>query len=216
MASTLSFHLTKFPTSSSLPVQSPHRKPHFVFLPRYAGLVRRLGVSSTDCAARSRRRNAAGLLLVGRDDAELQVQQGEEELPPSPQDLANIEEIKRVLQLLKKNRDMDFYEVKLTISIEDPREVERRKLFGIEDPDAPTREDLAEALELVKEGKIPENRAALQMLADEMTNWPNLEVEAFTKKKPTKSLYARITDTGVDLREAAKRLKFDWDSEDQD
>ncbi|CAN1225811.1 Ycf3-interacting protein 1, chloroplastic [Linum grandiflorum] len=181
MASTLSFHLIKFPTSTSLPpVQSPYRKPHFVLLPRYAGLVRGLRVSSTDCAARSRRRNAAGLLLVGRDDAELQVQQGEEELPPSPQDLANIEEIKRVLQLLKKNRDMDFYEVKLTISIEDPREVERRKLFGIEDPDAPTREDLAEALELVKEGKIPGNRAALQMLADEMTNWPNLEITLLT------------------------------------
>lgn len=33
--------------------------------------------------------------------------------------------------------------------IEDPREVERRRLLGIEDPDAPTRDDLAEALEQV-------------------------------------------------------------------
>lgn len=30
--------------------------------------------------------------------------------------------------------------------IEDPREVERRRLLGIEDPDAPTRDDLVEAL----------------------------------------------------------------------
>lgn len=33
--------------------------------------------------------------------------------------------------------------------IEDPREVERRRLLGIEDPDTPTREDLADALEQV-------------------------------------------------------------------
>lgn len=33
--------------------------------------------------------------------------------------------------------------------IEDPREVERRRLLGIEDADAPTREDLAEVLEQV-------------------------------------------------------------------
>lgn len=33
--------------------------------------------------------------------------------------------------------------------IEDPREVERRRLLGIEDPDAPTRDDLAAALEEV-------------------------------------------------------------------
>jgi len=33
--------------------------------------------------------------------------------------------------------------------IEDPREVERRRLLGIDDSDAPTREDLVEALEEV-------------------------------------------------------------------
>lgn len=39
--------------------------------------------------------------------------------------------------------------MKLTISIEDAREVERRRLLGIDDSDAPTREDLAAALEEV-------------------------------------------------------------------
>lgn len=34
--------------------------------------------------------------------------------------------------------------------IEDPREVERRRLLGIEDLDSPTRDDLAEALEQVR------------------------------------------------------------------
>ena len=37
----------------------------------------------------------------------------------------------------------------MTIMIEDPREVERRRLLGIDDDDAPTRDDLAEALEQV-------------------------------------------------------------------
>lgn len=40
--------------------------------------------------------------------------------------------------------------VKLTIAIEDIREVERKRLLGIEDPDAPTREELAAVLEEVR------------------------------------------------------------------
>nr|GEU80706.1 ycf3-interacting protein 1, chloroplastic [Tanacetum cinerariifolium] len=95
--------------------------------------------------------------------------------------------------------------------IEDPREVERKRLLGIDDADTPTREDLAAVLEEVNEGKIPRDRIALQMLADEMVQWPNLEVEA-TKKGPRKSLYAKATDTGVDPEVAAKRLNIDWDT----
>nr|GMD99003.1 ycf3-interacting protein 1, chloroplastic [Ipomoea batatas] len=53
------------------------------------------------------------------------------------------------MELLKKNRDMVFGEVKLTIMIEDPRDVERKRLLGIDDENAPTREDLAAALEEV-------------------------------------------------------------------
>ncbi|PKI71221.1 hypothetical protein CRG98_008396 [Punica granatum] len=106
---------------------------------------------------------------------------------------------------------MLFSEVRLTILIEDPREVERRRLLGIEDPDAPTREDLVAALDQVNEGKVPDNRLALRVLAEEMSQWPNLEVEA-PKKKPSKSLYAKATDTGVDPKVAAKRLNIDWDS----
>ncbi|KAJ9557368.1 hypothetical protein OSB04_011982 [Centaurea solstitialis] len=130
---------------------------------------------------------------------------------PDPQDLEYVSQIKRVLELLKKNRDMLFSEVKLTVMIEDPREVERRRLLGIDDIDAPTRDDLANVLEEVNEGKIPRDRAALQMLAEEMVQWPNLEVEAM-KKGPRKSLYAKATDTGVDPVVAAKRLNIDWDS----
>ncbi|KAE9590017.1 hypothetical protein Lal_00037776 [Lupinus albus] len=130
---------------------------------------------------------------------------------PTPQDLEYVAQIKRVLELLKKNRDMLFGEVKLTIMIEDPREIERRSLLGIEDPDAPTRDDLVAALEEVNEGKIPKDKVALQMLAEELAAWPNVEAEA-PKKKPTKSLYAKATDTGIDPKVIAKKLKVDWDT----
>lgn len=138
-----------------------------------------------------------------------QQQQSED---PDPQDLEYVSQIKTVLERLRKNRDMLFNEVKLTVSIEDPRDVERRRLLGIDDENAPTRDDLAEALVQVNEGKIPENRLALQMLAEEMIQWPNLEVEPSKKKQPGKSLYAKFTDTGINPQEAAKRLNIDWDS----
>lgn len=35
---------------------------------------------------------------------------------------------------------------------------------------------------------------------------------AAPKSKPRKSLYAKSTDTGIDPREAARRLNIDWDS----
>ncbi|KAJ0262681.1 Ycf3-interacting protein 1 [Hirschfeldia incana] len=135
----------------------------------------------------------------------------DEEGEVDPEDLKYVNEIKRVLELLRRNRDMMFNEVKLTIMIEDPRELEKRRLLGIEEEDAPSREDLAEALELVNDGKIPKDRLTLQMLYEEMIRWPNLEVEV-SKKQRTKSLYAKSTDTGIDPKEAAKRLNLEWDS----
>lgn len=148
---------------------------------------------------------------IGEDDDGHDTSLSATAQPEEDEDLQCVRQIQRVLQLLRKNRDMLFSEVKLTVMIEDPREVERRRLLGIEDPDAPTRDDLVEALEQVNEGKIPTNRVALRMLAEEMTNWPNIEVEAL-KKQRSKSLYARATDTGIDPKEVAKRLNIDWDS----
>ncbi|KAG4938747.1 hypothetical protein AAZX31_16G087000 [Glycine max] len=157
---------------------------------------------------------------VGKEDTDLRVsslqeqQLGEDDDgddEPTPQDIEYVAQIKRVLELLRKNRDMLFGEVKLTIMIEDPREVERRRLLGIEDLDGPTREDLVDALDEINEGKIPKDRASLQMLAEELASWPNLE-DAVPKKKPSKSLYAKATDTGIDPELAAKKLNIDWDS----
>ncbi|XP_077242777.1 death domain associated protein [Tasmannia lanceolata] len=155
---------------------------------------------------RHRRRRIA----VGKEETQLRVS-SEEQDDPNPDDLELVAQIQRVLELLRKNRDMIFSEVKLTIEIEDPRDAERKRLLGIDDSNDVTREDLGAALEDVNEGRIPKNRVALRMLAEEMINWPNLEVEA-PKSKPSKSLYAKATDTGIDPSVAAKRLNIDWDS----
>ncbi|KAF0921520.1 hypothetical protein E2562_009261 [Oryza meyeriana var. granulata] len=150
---------------------------------------------------------------VSSDGAADDVAASAEQAEASPEDLENIRQVKRVLELLQKNRDMTFGEVKLTIMIEDPRDIERKRLLGIEDPDEITRDDLADALVEIDEGQIPENRVALQLLAKEMTEWPDLEMEAPKKKsKPGKSVYAKATDTGIDPETAAKRLNIDWDS----
>ncbi|XP_073058421.1 ycf3-interacting protein 1, chloroplastic-like [Primulina eburnea] len=165
--------------------------------------------------SRRRNRSISGLVFVNKEDTlstpVTAEEQTEEDGDPDPQDLEYVSKIKSILELLKKNRDMLFNEVKLTIMIEDPRDVERRRLLGIDDENAPTRDDLADALVQVNEGKIPKNSLALQMLAEEMIQWPDLEVEA-PKKKPSKSLYAKVTDTGVNVKEASKRLNIDWDS----
>ncbi|KZV46350.1 hypothetical protein F511_07902 [Dorcoceras hygrometricum] len=158
-----------------------------------------------------RNRSISGLVFINKEDTFSTSVPATEDGDPDPQDLEYVSQIKSVLELLRKNRDMLFNEVKLTVLIEDPRDVERRRLLGIDDENAPTRDDLADALVQVNEGKIPKDRVALQMLAEEMIQWPNLEVEA-TKKKPSKSLYAKVTDTGVNLKEASKRLNIDWDS----
>lgn len=39
-----------------------------------------------------------------------------------------------------------------------------------------------------------------------------IQVEATKQNKPGRSLYAKATDTGINPKEAAKRLKIDWDS----
>lgn len=145
--------------------------------------------------------------FVGSEDSSVEQIQDD---AVSPDDLEHIAQINRVLDLLRKNRDMMFGEVKLIMMIEDLRDVERKRLLGIDDEEV-SRDDLVSALEEVHEGKIPENRVALRCLAEEMVQWPNLEVET-KKSKPKKSLYAKATDTGIDPEVAAKKLNIDWDT----
>ncbi|KAG0604399.1 hypothetical protein M758_10G169600 [Ceratodon purpureus] len=131
--------------------------------------------------------------------------------PQEEEDQANISEILRVVDLLKKKRDMTFNEVRLTIMIEDPREVERRRQLGIEDERGCSKEDMAVALQEVMDGKVPEDRLILRELTKEMLNWPNLEDE-ISGLNPLASPYAKMTPTGVDPKLAAQRAKVDWDA----
>ncbi|CAM6045779.1 unnamed protein product [Sphagnum compactum] len=133
------------------------------------------------------------------------------------EDQAHVSEIFRVLDLLKKKRDMSFAEVKLTIMIEDPREVQRRQELDIEDGRGCSREDLANALVEINEGRMPADRLVLRELAKEMTAWPNLEVwiDSFfllAKHSSLSSPYAKVTPTGVDPKLAAQRARIDWDA----
>ncbi|KAL5063460.1 hypothetical protein RYX36_025197 [Vicia faba] len=195
-------------TLPSISSSQSHSLPTFRYYPPHSHSFLSIGTQFTKLTTTYRRTStvlSSVVASVGNEDAELR---GEE---PTAQDLEYVAQIKRVLELLRKNRDMLFGEVKLTIMIEDPRDIERKRLLGIEDLDGPTRDDLVTALEEVNEGKIPKDKVVLQMLAEEMNAWPNLEVEA-TKKKPKKSLYAKTTDTGIDPKVVAKRLNIDWDS----
>ncbi|KAH9604256.1 hypothetical protein KSS87_008744 [Heliosperma pusillum] len=196
--------LTLFNFNSNLSISSNHHRRHLRLRRIHIGISDTeppFGVGDINSVS------ATTTTAVDQDD-----DQEEDDVDPTPEDLQYIQQIQRVLELLKKNRDMLYGEVKLTISIEDPRELERRRLLGIDDSDGPSREDLVAALEEVNEGKIPRNRIALQMLAEEMSSWPNLEVQVSKTKGKKKSLYAKSTDTGVDPEVAAKKLKVDWDS----
>ena len=85
-------------------------------------------------------------------------------------------EMVNVLKLLKQKRDMSVNEVRLTVAIEDPRARERR-LMGIEDSSGVSRDEMAEALMDVAEGRIPQDRIALRELHKEILGWPFLDVE---------------------------------------
>eukprot|EP00897_Mesotaenium_endlicherianum_P006704 jgi/Mesen1/6061/ME000031S05334 len=134
----------------------------------------------------------------------------------SAEDTQDIQDIFRVVELLQRKRDMTFNELRLTVMIEDPREVERRRQLGIEDERGCSREDLADALLEVYEGKVPADRVVLHQLAEEFRNWPNLDQEeaAEARSKAASSPYAAVTKTGVDPKIAAQRARADqaWDA----
>lgn len=76
------------------------------------------------CLCCSRRSSQRVVALVGKGDTELRVSQEndlqdqdqeDEEEEATPEDLESIAQIKRVLELLRKNRDMLFSEVSISI-----------------------------------------------------------------------------------------------------
>ena len=82
-------------------------------------------------------------------------------------------EVVGVLKDLKALRDMTIAEVRLTISVEDPRARELR-LMGMEDKSGVSRDEMAAALNEVAEGRVPTDRIALRELHREMISWPFL------------------------------------------
>lgn len=101
---------------------------------------------------------------------------GEDEVP---EDEAKryCKEIVQAMKLLKQNRDMTVNEIKLTVAIEDPRAREQR-LMGIEDSRGVSRDEMANALVEVAEGRVPQDRIALRELHREMMSWPFLDLAA--------------------------------------
>ena len=95
-----------------------------------------------------------------------------------PDDMAQkmCADIVKGLKVLKEERDMTINEVKLIIAIEDPRARERR-LMGIEDSSGISRDEMADALMEVVEGKIPQDRIALRELHKEIISWPFIETD---------------------------------------
>lgn len=84
-------------------------------------------------------------------------------------------DIFEVLRTLKLSRDMSVAEVKLIVSIEDPRTRERRAKAGVEDSRGVSRDEMATALVEVAEGRVPKDRIALRCLHEEVAEWPFLE-----------------------------------------
>lgn len=84
-------------------------------------------------------------------------------------------DIFEVLRTLKLSRDMSVAEIKLIVSIEDPRTRERRAKAGVEDSRGVSRDEMACALVEVAEGRVPKDRIALRCLHEEVTEWPFLE-----------------------------------------
>jgi hypothetical protein len=85
-------------------------------------------------------------------------------------------EIFDVLRTLKETRDMSVAEIKLVVSIEDPRTRERRAKADIEDSRGVSRDEMAAALIEVAEGRVPKDRIALRCLHEEVAEWPFLDI----------------------------------------
>ncbi|CAG7894627.1 unnamed protein product, partial [Brassica rapa] len=80
---------------------------------------------------------------------------------------------------------------------------------------APSREDLAEALEQVDEGKIPKDSLTLQMLYEEMIRWPNLElsiITLFQSLYPNPYIISYISDKVEVSKKQPRDSNVEWDS----
>ncbi|CAD7702138.1 unnamed protein product [Ostreobium quekettii] len=96
-----------------------------------------------------------------------------------------VSDVQRALRVLEAEpRDMTLSEVKLTISIESPRERQLRKM-GIENESGASRDEMAVALEEVARGATPNDRIALKALAEEMNEWTSVWTQEADNAEPS-------------------------------
>eukprot|EP00873_Tetraselmis_striata_P007949 jgi/Tetstr1/428213/TSEL_018254.t1 len=112
----------------------------------------------------------------------------------------------KVLKVLRERRRMSLSEIQLTIEIEQPEEIERNRVLGIQN--VPSRYERALALSRVTEGKIPENRLALKLLCEELESWPFLD-EAVEAPPTDSSQYERISGAQGGVSAPRKRMGRD-------
>jgi len=125
----------------------------------------------------------------------------EEQDPEAEQDMIDVNDIRFVLSKLYDTRNMTFSEVKLILLIEDPRAKMRRESMGVEDDSGVSRDDICECLQQIQDGYMPGDRMSLRKLAQEMREWPYLQLTEEMKEAAEEGTgaYASITDTGVQV-----------------
>ncbi|CAD7702355.1 unnamed protein product [Ostreobium quekettii] len=95
-----------------------------------------------------------------------------------------VSDINKALNVLKTTRDMSLNEVKLTITIEGPRERELRRL-GLEKESGASRDEMAGVLDEVSRGKVPNDRIALKALAEEINDWTSTLAQVTGSAEPS-------------------------------
>jgi len=113
----------------------------------------------------------------------------------------------KVLKLLRERRRMGLSEIQLTIEIEQPEEIERNKVLGIQN--VPSRYERALALTRITEGQIPENRVALKLLCEELESWPFLEESVAEVPESDRSQYEQLNSAQGGVSAPRKRMGRD-------
>lgn len=157
---------------------------------------RKRGVGVVRLTARHRARN---IITHAADAGATAV---EEENPEGERDLQDLNDIRYVLNKLYETRNMTFPEIKLILLIEDPRAKMRREAIGVEDESGVSRDDITECVQQINDGYVPTDRMSLRKLAEEMREWPYLELseDMQAAAEEGSGTYASITDTGVQVK----------------
>jgi len=93
---------------------------------------------------------------------------------PTDEEVEMAEKVRQLAADVRRNRDMNNTEIKLTLSIEDPRIKAKRDVLGIEDERGASRDEVAGAFQTVINGGVPEDTVTLQILVEDLQEWLDL------------------------------------------